>query len=111
MKYTDTTVFLTGQATPSKDDAITTIYQIFSLSLLVETKTDCIVNLVCTTAMEETQEFLRQIICGRNLVTDMDVMVEELKKRFLALMQKTFIVALKDAQNKYLMTFPEKRIN
>lgn len=109
MQYNDTTVFVTGQAKPSRDDAISTVYAVFSLCLFIDTKTDSIVNLICTTAMPETQEFLQQLLIGKNVVTEIDLMTDILKKRFHALVQKTFIVALKDAQNRYLMIYPDKR--
>lgn len=109
MLYNDSVIFLTGQAKPGKEDAISAVYSVFSLCLFVDTKTDCIVNLICTTAMPETQEFVQQLLIGRNLVNEMDVMIGILKKRFHALVQKTMIVALKDAQNRYLMLYPDKR--
>ena len=109
MIYNDSVIFLTGQAKPSKEDAISAVYSVFSLCLFLDTRTDCIENLICTTAMPETQEFVRQLLIGKNLVSEMDLMVDILKKRFYALVQKTLIVALKDAQNRYLMIYPEKR--
>lgn len=109
MLYSDSVVFVTGQAKPGKEDAISTVYSVFSLCLFVDTKTDCIVNLICTTAMPETQSFVQQLLVGKNLVLEMDTMVDILRKRFHALVQKTLIVALKDAQNRYLMIYPDKR--
>lgn len=38
--------------------------------------------------MSDTIDFLRQIIEGKNLVTDTDLITDLLKKRFLALSQK-----------------------
>lgn len=108
-KYTDTTIFITGKAKPSADDAINTMYNTFSLCLIVETKTDNIENLACTTVMDETEEFIRYLICGKNLVKDLDLIIESLKNRFYGLVQKTLIVALKDAQNRYLVLYPEKK--
>lgn len=109
LEYSDTTIFITGQAKPSKEDAISTVYQIFSLSLFIDTENDCIVNLACTTAMEETEEFIRMLIVGKNILTEMDDILDVLRKRFFALVQKTLIAALKDVQNRYLMLYPEKR--
>ena len=50
-----------------------------------------------------------KLLIGRSIVTELDIMIETLKKRFFALVQKTLIVALKDAQNRYLMIYPDKR--
>lgn len=56
--------------------------------------------------MSDTIDFLRQIIEGKNLVTDTDLITDLLKKRFLALSQKAVVAALKDAQNRFLMAYP-----
>ena len=109
MQYSDSVIFLTGQAKPGKEDAISTVFSVFSLCLFIDTKTDVIVDLACTTAMDETEAFIRTLLIGRSIVTELDIMIETLKKRFFALVQKTLIVALKDAQNRYLMIYPDKR--
>ena len=110
MTYSDSTIFLTGTAKPGKEDAINTVYSVFSLCLFIDTKTDCIVNVACTTVMDETEDFIRMLLLGRNIVAEMDATVDTIKKRFFALVQKTLIAALKDAQNRYLMIYPEKRV-
>lgn len=108
-RYSDSTLFITGQAKPSSEDAINSLYHIFSLSLIVDKNTDIIVDLACNTIMDETEDFIRILLCGKNIVTGLDCMIETIKTRFYALIQKTLIVALKDAQNRYLMIYPEKR--
>ncbi len=109
MQYGNSVIFLTGQAKPSREDAISAVYSVFSLCLFIDTKTDTILDLACTTAMDETEEFVRILLVGHDIVNDLDVMVEALRTRFFALVQKTLIVALKDAQNRYLMLYPDKR--
>ena len=109
MQYSDSVIFLTGQAKPGKEDAISTVYSVFSLCLFVDTRTDMIVDLACTTVMDETEAFIRHLLVGRSLVTELEPMIDTLSKRFFALVQKTLIVALKDAQNRYLMIYPDKR--
>lgn len=109
-RFDDSIIFITGQAKPSSEDAINTMYHVFSLSLIVDTNNDLIINLACNTIMDETEAFIRGLLCGKNLVTELDLMIEVIKTRFYALVQKTLIVALKDAHNRYLMIYPEKRI-
>lgn len=109
MVHSDTSVLVTGHAKPLKDDAIHTVYQVFSLSLIVETKTDCILDLACTTVMEESEEFIRMIFRNKNIVMDMEELMDQIRRRFLTQAQKPLIVALKDAQNRYLTAYPEKR--
>lgn len=107
--YNVNSVFITGTAKPSNEDAIKNVYQVFSLSLIVDTRTDQIVDSSCTAVMNMTNNFIRSMLIGRNLVTEINETVEEIRGRFMALVQKTLIVALRDAQNRYFMAFPEKR--
>lgn len=108
-KYTETTIFITGQAKPSNEDAINAMYKTFSLCLFIETETNEIVDIACTTIMDETEDFIRYLICGSNIITDVDSIIEVLKKRFFGLVQKTLIVALKDAHNRYSMLYPSRK--
>ncbi len=108
--YADSTVFITGQAKPSSEDAINALYHTFSLSIIVDKNTDIIVDLACNTVMDETKDFIRMLLCGKNILTELDTMIEIIKNRFYALIQKALIAALKDVQNRYLMIFPEKRV-
>ena len=109
MNYSDSTIFLTGTAKPGKEDAISTVYSVFSLCLINDIKNDTNVNAACTTVMDETEDFIRMLLLGRNIVTELDEIIDSVRKRFFALVQKTLIAALKDAQNRYFMIYPEKR--
>ena len=103
--YPPDSVFVTGVARVSKEDAINAMYGTFTLSLVVDVKTGTI-NCSANMIMSDTIDFLRQIIEGKNLVTDTDLITDLLKKRFLALSQKAVVAALKDAQNRFLMAYP-----
>lgn len=104
--YPPDSVFVTGVARVSKEDAINAMYGTFTLSLVVDVKTGTIINCSANMIMSDTIDFLRQIIEGKNLVTDTDLITDLLKKRFLALSQKAVVAALKDAQNRFLMAIP-----
>ena len=109
MNYLENTVFVTGQSKPSKDDVISSSYSVFSLCVIIDKETDRIVDIACNTIMDETEQFIRDMLCSRNIVTEVDKIIEVIQSRFFALIQKALIAALKDAQNRYLMIFPEKR--
>lgn len=104
--YPPDSVFVTGVARVSKEDAINAMYGTFTLSLVVDVKTGTIINCSANMIMSDTIDFLRQIIEGKNLVTDTDLITDLLKKCFLALSQKAVVAALKDAQNRFLMAYP-----
>ena len=73
MSYNVNTIFITGSAKPSNEDAIKNVYQVFSLSLIVDTRTDIIVDLCCTAVMSKTEDFIRDMLVGVNLVTEVNV--------------------------------------
>ncbi|SCM82425.1 conserved hypothetical protein [uncultured Sporomusa sp.] len=103
MDYAPNTIFITGQAKPSKEDAISTVYNVFFLSFIVDTETDLIVDVTCNTVRTMTQDFIRSLLIGQNLANGIDGMVRDIQQRFFGLVQKTLIVALKDAHNRYMM--------
>lgn len=67
--YPPDSVFVTGVARVSKEDAINAMYGTFTLSLVVDVKTGTIINCSANMIMSDTIDFLRQIIEGKNLVT------------------------------------------
>ena len=109
MYYPEDSVFVTGVANTSKDDAINVMYQTFSLSLIIDIHSNRILSLSCNMVMPETVDFVRHMLVGKDLVNDLKEMSDIIRRRFLALSQKALIAALYDAQNHYLMTFPSAR--
>jgi hypothetical protein len=103
MEYAQSTIIVTGLARPSKDDPIAILYQVFFLTLIVDKDTDVIVNATCNTARVMTEDFIRSLLVGKNLSKGMDNMVQEIRQRYFGMAQKTLIVALKDAHNRYLL--------
>lgn len=77
--YPPDSVFVTGVARVSKEDAINAMYGTFTLSLVVDVKTGTIINCSANMIMSDTIDFLRQIIEGKNLVTDTDLITDLLK--------------------------------
>lgn len=103
MEYGKKTVFVTGVSKASKDDPITNLYQIFFLSIIVERDTDIIVDTTCSAVSQMTVDFVKSLLVGYNIKTEIDQILEEIKKRFYGMAQRALLVACKDAQNKYLM--------
>lgn len=103
MIYSKNMIFITGQARPIKDDVINNVYQVLSFGLVIDRNTDIIVDVDCTTVMDLTKNFIREILVGRNFVTDINYIELEIKERFFGLIQKPLIVSLKDANNRYRM--------
>jgi hypothetical protein len=55
-----------------------------------------------------TENFIRLLLVGKNLATGVDEMVQEIRQRFFGLVQKTLIVALKDAHNRFMVLRKDK---
>lgn len=68
--YPEDSVFVTGVAKVTREDAINAMYGTFSLSLIIDGHTGMILNASANMVMQDTVEFLKDILIGRNLLTD-----------------------------------------
>ena len=103
MEYGPTTILVTGVAKISQDDPISSSYDVFFVSLIVDRETSVIVDSTCNTARDMTKEFIRSLLVRRNLETGIEEIVDEVRSRFFGLAQKSLLVALKDAHNRFLV--------
>jgi hypothetical protein len=103
MEYSASTIFVTGIAKISKDDPIASSFNVFFVSLVVEKDTGIVVDATCNTARDMTKEFIRSLLVGGNLLTGVEDMANQIRTRFFGLVQKTLIVALKDAHNRLVV--------
>lgn len=108
MEYSGSTIFITGVSKPGKDDPITSVYQVFFLSLIVDKENDTIVDAACNTASNMTEAFIRSMFIGRSIAGGVEEMAQDIRRRFFGLAQKALIVALKDAHNRYIMVKKNK---
>lgn len=111
MQYGNHTVYITGLSKSNNNDPITSMYSSFLICLIIDRNSDEIVDLTINSIAEMTKEFIRSILLGRNILTDLEWMVSEIEDRFLALSQKALIAALKDAQNKYISGVKKRNKN
>lgn len=109
LAYPEDAVFVTGVAKVSKEDAINSMYGTFSLSMVIDVHTGAILDASANMVMQETVEFLKDILVGRNLLKEVEPMTQILRKRFLAISQRAVIAALKDAQNHFLLVYPKAK--
>lgn len=94
-------IYITGQAQLSENDAISSVYSIFSLALIIDIETDIIKDVECTSAMKLTSKFISDIIIGKNIETDIEYIIGDVKKRFHGLSKKALIASLMDVSNRY----------
>lgn len=103
MEYSPTTIFITGRARPSKEDTISVVHHMFILAFVIDQETDIIVDATCNMTKEMAERFVVSLFIKKNLIVDIDQLIEEISRRFYGRSQKTLIVALKDAHNQYMM--------
>src|SRR5215469_4352011 len=103
VEYAPSTILVTGVAKISKDDPIASSYEVFFVSLVVDRETGVIVDSTCNTARDMTKEFIRSLLVRGNLETGIEDIVAEVQSRFFGLVQKSLVVALKDAHNRFLV--------
>lgn len=103
MIYPKNSVLITGQARPIKEDVINNVFQTLSLGLVIDRDTDIIIDANITAVMDVTRNFIRDILIGKNFVTEFEDINNEIRDRFHGLIQKPLIVSLKDARNRYRM--------
>jgi hypothetical protein len=108
VEYARSTIFVTGVAKIAKDDPIASSNQVFFVSIIVDEETGLVVDATCNTVREMTENFIRLLLVGKNLATGVDEMVQEIRQRFFGLVQKTLIVALKDAHNRFMVLRKDK---
>ncbi|MBU5269955.1 DUF3870 domain-containing protein [Clostridium cochlearium] len=103
MIYDTNTIYVTGMSKSNNMDPITKMYNSFFLGLILDKDTDIIIDVTCNTISDITNDFIKTILVGKNLVKDLNKIILEINERFLATSQKALIVALKDSFNKYEM--------
>lgn len=93
------TLYLTGEARTSSDNAITKIYGVFYLAFEVE-EDGKIIDADTNATLDLTRKFIKGIFIGKN-INDHDLIVEEVQRRYNASSTKAIISAYKDALQRY----------
>lgn len=96
------TVYIIGESRTNMDNAITVIYNSFYMGFEVNVETDEIVDVGCIHTISITENFVKKIFVGRNIV-DFEKDIENVvKRRYHGTSQKAIMVSYKDALKKYL---------
>lgn len=101
--YEDSTILVVGQAKPSREDAIYSLHGEFYISMVVERESGRIVDAECNTILSVTKSFVKTMLSGKSLKTDMEQIEREIRERYFALTQKPLIACIKDAHNRYML--------
>lgn len=103
MIYEKNTIYILGTSKISQNDPISAFYDIFFIGIILERDSGKIIDSTCNMVRDMTTDFIRSILIGQNLVTDIDEIIDEIQDRFYGMAQKAVIAAIKDARNKYIM--------
>lgn len=95
------TMFLTGYARLPAGITAAELYRVVGIGLEVEAVTGRIVAAECTLATGVGRDFVRRILEGRSLETDLPAIFQEVERRYHGYAQKAVITALKTIQDKY----------
>lgn len=91
-----------GLSKTGSRNPITKVHQSLMGSFLVDAQSGEIFAAEFNTVCRLTNQFLRSLIVGRNLRTDVDDMVRDVQRRYLGDSRRAIATILRDAQNKLL---------
>lgn len=95
------TLYITGEARTTMDNAITKIYGVFYIAMEVEKATGAILCFDCNATLDLTKDFISKIFIGKNIILDEENIIDEINRRYLASSCRAIIVSYRDALQKY----------
>lgn len=95
------TVLVTAYALAPQNTAYYENNRYMGVILEVDKETDIIVDAAGTFMTELTTSFLKRIIVGANICTDMATLTTDIREQYLAPSSQSVITALKTAQQRY----------
>lgn len=99
--YTDKeVVFVVGYGNLPANCVLKDDYSLIALSLLVDTRTNIILDAAVNTINELSMRFIRAQLVGRRLLEDNEQIIEDLN-RYQAPAQKSLVVAFKSTADRY----------
>lgn len=100
--YDKNTVYVIGHGKTNKDNAITEQFKIFFIGFVIDTETDKVVDLSCSSTIFTTREFIVSIFMDRKFDKYYEDLENEIMRRYFGSSQKAIVIAYKDALKKYL---------
>lgn len=99
--YGDNTVYVVGNSKTNADNAITDKFNSFFIGFVVDTVSDKIIDLSCSSTIRTTEEFIISLFTGKSLKEFDPKFEDEIKRRYHGSSQRAVIVAYKDAVTQY----------
>lgn len=96
MKSPANTIYVVGHARLPAETTAKHVYEILSLGLALDKDTKKILEVSCTTLPPYGNEFIREILLGKNLVEDLNKIFDEIRSRFICRTRNALLAALDD---------------
>ncbi len=93
-------VYVSGYGKAHEKSAITKIYGIFALGMIIDPNTDEILEVEGSLVLDITKNFLKCLFEGEK-ITDEKIIIEKINDLYFGASKKAFIVAYKDALRRY----------
>lgn len=98
---TEDCIYVLGLSKTNLDNAITKLFNMLFVGFVIDKKTDIIVDVEATMALQLSNKFIKSLLIGKNFVKDYDEIIKAFETRYLGKSQKALILAYKDALKKY----------
>lgn len=77
------------------------LYRVVAFVMIVDTRTDEIVDAGFSFVLDQTNEFVRSLVIGENVLTGVENIHRRIKTRFLSPVQGALIQAVRNAFDRY----------
>lgn len=94
-------IYFTGEARTTMDNAITKIYGTFYMAFEVDASNGKIIRTDCNGTMKLTKDFINRIFEGKIFDDDEEKIIEEISERYYASSTRAIVVAYRDALQKH----------
>lgn len=98
--YTNDSIYITGTARSGKTNHITKVYENLLIVLIVDIKTDKILDADCRLSLDITKKFFKHLLLNQ-LITDEKKISNLIETKYFGESAKAFIVAYKNALQNY----------
>lgn len=99
--FSKNSVYIIGISKSQLNNPITYQYSRFVMCFIVDKDSGIILACSSTTVMQATDQFLQSIFVGKSMLTDVNLIKEEIESRYFGASQKAIVVAWRDAQRRF----------
>lgn len=100
--FAKNTIYLVGNAKSPHHNAITLQYGQFLIGFVIDRDTNDIVACDASSTITVTNEFIRSLFVGKNILNDGENISREVESRYFGSSQKAILVAFRDAQKQFI---------